>query len=72
MRLPLNRLSAAPTETLTTDGRIWCARRGDLDVEWCLDCARLESIEERDGEFAIRCRPGPRIVTEVEPFVTLR
>lgn len=29
-----------------------------MDVEYCVDCPRLEEVREVDGELLVRCRSG--------------
>jgi hypothetical protein len=44
--------------TANSDDRVNCARRGEIDVEWCLGCPRRIETESDGDRVGIVCDPG--------------
>lgn len=52
----------APLSTrVVTAGRVNCPRNGDVDVERCFQCDRLEAIDLKEERSTIECKPQREI-----------
>ena len=40
------------------EGRVWCPRRGEVDVETCFACIDVIDIVDDSEEGAVVCVPG--------------
>lgn len=50
------REAGRPSTQYVNDGRVWCPRRGDIDVDVCLRCPSLIGRPTMGGHDAIVCR----------------
>ena len=61
MRLPWLGRNQGPTRgSIVHAGRVSCPYSGDIDVERCVDCPRLERVEDLGETWRIQCNaPNP-------------
>jgi hypothetical protein len=46
------------------DGYLYCPRRGEIDVQWCLGCSRRMKVTYENGRAVVVCDPATHVVHE--------
>jgi hypothetical protein len=69
MRLPwTGRTHAVDRGAIVDAGRVNCPYRGDIDVELCVDCPRLDGVDDSGDAWRIRCTTPNRMLDLAIPW----